>query len=48
MVAKLLPKDVTLEVSASQALLDALKAISKPAPSEPEEEERDEGVVGHA
>jgi hypothetical protein len=31
MVARLMPKDVTLQVNASQALLDALKAISEPA-----------------
>jgi hypothetical protein len=31
MIVKLLPKDTTLNVSASQALLDALRAISEPA-----------------
>ena len=32
MIVKLLPKDTNLNVSASQALLDALQSISEPVP----------------
>ena len=45
MVAKLMPKDTNLNVSASQALLDALQSIADPAVSEPL---RPGGVAGHA
>jgi hypothetical protein len=48
-VVRLLPRETNLEVSASQALLDALKAISpaEPLPDEPPGLRRG-GPVGHA
>ena len=52
MVAKLLPRDTNLNISASQALLDALRAISQPAAPESGQDEepclREGGPVGHA
>ena len=51
MIVKLLPKDVTHNVSASQALLDALESIADPAAPESRQEPtglRDGDPWGHA
>jgi hypothetical protein len=52
MIAKLMPREMNLQVNASQALLDALRSVADHAASEPVQDEepglRRRGPVGHA